>query len=142
MKQGNSFKIIIGALIVLGVIFLMVSIGQNNQGGTSATDSSDLNANVSTNAEGVTVVNNESSSWLGCEVGVNGGCGWDFQDPPYQTHEQYTITGGESLTVPYGSMSDTDGEIFDPTTHVVNSVVVMCSMGTNDEIERSFCGAH
>lgn len=138
----KGFKIIIWILILLGIFLLIWSVGQVNQNGTSATDSSDLNANVSTNLEGVTVVNDESSSWLGCEVGVNGGCGWNFQNPPYQTHEQYTIAGGQSLTVPYGSMSSQDGTIFDPTTHVVNSVVVMCSMETSDVIERSFCGAH
>jgi len=125
-------------LVAFSIVFGIIGAAS---GGLSS-NSSDLNANVSTNLEGITIVNNESSSWSGCEVGVNGGCGWDFQDPPYKTHKQYTIAGGQSLTVPYESMSSKDGIRFDITTHVVNSIVVMCSMGTNDAIDRSFCSAH
>lgn len=109
---------------------------------TPTADSSDLNANVTRDSAGITVENKESSSWTGCEVGVNGGCGWGFDNPPYRTHKHYTIAGGRSVTIPYELMSSKDGTKFDFASHTVNSIVIMCSMGMNNKTERSFCGAH
>lgn len=132
--------------IVVFIVLLAISAVNSNviQGldNNNASSNADLNANVSTNINGINVVNRESSDWTGCEVGVNGGCGWNFQDPPYRTHENMTIVAGQSISVSYGSMTTSDGTRFDIATHGVNSVVVMCSMGTNDPIQRSFCGAH
>jgi hypothetical protein len=154
----NNTKIKTAAIVSGAIIFIALLVGidtsrSNSSNGTSQTSESqtsesqtsksnppDLDANVSKNMEGITIVNNEYSSWSGCVIGVNGGCGWDFSDPPYKTYKQYTIAGGQSLTVPYGFMSNKDGLRFDITTHVVNSVVVMCSMGTDDPIDRILCG--
>lgn len=97
----------------------------------------DLNASVSSNKQGISVTNLESTAWRGCEVGVNGGCGINFWHPMYQTHENMTIMPGQAITVPYGSMADKDGSQYSgqPT-----SIVVMCSLGTHDPVERSWCG--
>lgn len=124
-------------LIIIGGVIVVVAIGMSAH-------NSDLNATVGENLQGLTISNNESVDWSGCEVGINGSCGFNFDQPPYVTHkgQGYLIPAGSSTTIPYEAISSEDGAVFDPHTHTVNSVVVMCSMGTNDHIMRSFCGTH
>ncbi|HUC01373.1 MAG TPA: hypothetical protein VMA75_00510 [Candidatus Paceibacterota bacterium] len=108
--------------------------------GSSTTSNSDLQATVETTNDGISITNLESDSWQSCEVGVNGGCGFNFDNPPYQSHISFDLAGGASTTIPYSTLTSADGTRFDITTHAVNSIVIMCSMGANDRTERSFCG--
>lgn len=133
--------LIIIALLIVGTIGAHLA---SPNGNNNSSFSADLNAEVSAGLNGVTIANTETDDWSGCEVGVNGSCGFNFDSPPYQTHQGsgYSILAGSSTTIPYEALSSQDGTVFDPSTHAVNSVVVMCSMGTSDRVERSFCGAH
>ncbi len=142
MKQQKTLWVIFWIFVLVGLGLLTWEIGNGGHIGASAINSSDLTAKVTTDINGINVANQESSTWTSCEVGVNGGCGWDFQDPPYRTHENMTISAGQNVSVPYSSLTASDGTRFDIATHGVNSIVVMCSMGTTDMVQRSFCGAH
>jgi hypothetical protein len=133
------------ALLLFILAVIIIGAFSNSEPETrppSSYSNSDLHAEVVAKTEGIVVVNQESSIWSGCEVGVNGGCGWSFNSPPYLTHESMTISPGQTITVPYSSMSNQDGTRFNILTHTVNSVVVMCSMGTRNPVQRSFCGTH
>jgi hypothetical protein len=133
MQEKN--KPVIAIAVAIGVS-LVVAFGGYLLSHLSS-EQPDLNAQVSNNASGISITNMESVSWRGCEVGVNAGCGVNFWHPPYQTHQSMTFAPGQTITVPYSTMTDQNGDQFSgqPT-----SIVVMCSNGTSDPVERSYCG--
>ncbi len=134
----HPFITIVMIIFVIGIIGVTAETISGQ--GASTASNSDLRATVEATNDGISITNNESDQWQSCEVGVNGGCGFSFDNPPYQSHISFDLAGGASTTIAYSTLTSADGTRFDITTHAVNSIVIMCSMGTSDQTERSFCG--
>ena len=111
-----------------------LNTGTDNSSGSSF----ELNAKVQIGTDGVHVTNQEGSEWTACMVGLNGGDGWGFDNPPFKTHVPLTIRAEQEIIVPYTKITKDDGTQFDITTQTVNSSVVECFQGTEDE--RSWTG--
>ncbi len=106
--------------------------------GSSNTSSSDLHLEAVGNNVGIEITNLDSFGWQDCMVGVNGGTGWGFDNPPYQTRAPLSVPASSTVVVAYEKMSEEDGTIFDRSTHTVNTLVVDCFKGTTSE--RSWVG--
>jgi hypothetical protein len=140
INWSRVWKIVGVALLVIVGISVIGSSSNSTASGNnpSGEGSGDLNATVVPLATSIMVTNNETIDWTDCMVGVNGGTGWGFDNPPYKTRTQITFPAGTDKIIPDSSMSMDDGTIFDPTTHAINSIVVDCGGGTTNE--RSWVG--
>lgn len=135
MEQHSWFarhKILSGALIFLGIIFVLGNIGSSTeQNSSTSTSLEDLKVSVSTTVKGLEITNNESSDWTNCYVGVNGPTGWGFYDPPYRTRGAFwlgsdTIPAGKTIEVSYSQLTAEDGSRFDINAKAVNTILVSC----------------
>jgi hypothetical protein len=134
-KTSRNMLIVVGgifAIVVLGII-----VGNSNSGGqssapTGSQDNSELKAGVIITSDGIAVTNEENADWTNCMVGLNGGSGWNFDNPPYQTRTNLTLPANKMTPVPFTKITTADGTIFDPTTHTISSMVVECFRGTGN----------
>lgn len=141
MKTSNQFQL--GRFLVLlggALVFFAIFAYFYKSAPQSTTNDLPLSARAAFDAQGLNITNNDQSDWMGCEVGVNANCATDMQNPPYQTEQQLVIDGRQTVKIPYSSLTAPDGTLFDPTTHAVNSIVIMCSMGTANQTQRTYCG--
>jgi hypothetical protein len=135
----NSFRAwLFGVLVIIIFGIVLVKVGSLGIG-QSGTSSSDLKTKVSATNSGIEVTNLEAEDWQDCMVGVNGGTGWGFDNPPFQTHGQLIIPAGKTTTVDYRSLTASDGTRFEYSSHAVNTVVIDCFKGTTSA--RSWVGA-
>ena len=131
-SKGTWGCLIIGCVLV--VIFIIWSASQpsstpsNNSGSSSPSTSQDmlLKADITTDSYGVNITNQESVTWTDCMVGLNGSCGWGFDNPPYKTHEAFDIQAGQKVSIPYSDMSTDAGTRFDTTTTDALGVSLVC----------------
>lgn len=120
-------------IAVLGILALIFVGGSN--GGFEQ-----LNAKVQDGQDGIHITNLENTDWTDCMVGLNGGDGSNFLNPPYQTRTNLVIPAGQVVAVPFQEITADDGTVFDVNTHRVNGTVIECFKNTT--AVRVWSGGH
>jgi hypothetical protein len=144
-KEYNWFNRhpVITFFIVVIVFFWCISLFSNNNTNTPGTNTpttsnsdtqnnNDLNAKITTNGLGVTIVNQENQDWTGCQLGINGTWVALFSSPPYSTNGTFIVRASKKVVIPYSEITDKNGLQFDPFTHSVNSLELICPANSPD----------
>ncbi len=147
-SKGTWGCLAVGCVLV--VIFVIWSASQpsstpsSNSGSSSQPNSQDtsLKAGITTDSDGVNITNQESVTWTDCMVGLNGSCGWGFDNPPYKTHEAFVIPAGGKVSIPYSELTTDTGTRFDTTTTDALGVSLVCFRTNHVCVDgcRSSCG--
>ncbi len=129
-KQKNWVRrhpyFIFSTLIVLLSLFFTNNSHNQSSSQVQNTDSDMLKAKIQADPYNLYITNLEGGNWTDCMLGLNGSDGFNFENPPYQTHNNFTVYPGKRLSVPLSTITLEDGTQFDPSTHAMNSIVLVC----------------
>lgn len=115
----NLFAWGVAAALVLGVGYLLFWLGSGIFGGQERAP--DLTADVRVSGGQVHVTNNDSFDWTACTISLNSGIGGSWSQSVTR------IPAGETASEGLMAFTRGRGERFNPLTHALEDVLVMCS---------------